>query len=461
MDIRPLFVAYACKPGHGSEPGVGWNFVAEAARHRPVWVITHEENRAKIEAHLAACDPRPAVFFRYVKLPRPLRRLEAGGYVGFNVAYYLWNVLAGRQAVRWHEEVGFTLVQHVSLVRWWMPTAAARLASRGVRFVWGPVGAGEGITPGLERKLAWRHRAMERARRWVRAAFRADPRLAATARAADLALAGTREVEKHLRRLGVKRVELMPAVAIEAGRLPLRAGGESAGTSGPEAGRPFIFCSGGGLIYWKRIDLALRAFAALNLPDAEYHHVCGGQEQPRLEALARELGIADRVSFLGEMDYRQCCEHMARVDVLVHPALRDSCGLILEAFGSGVPVIAFDVGTAGLLVDETCGATIPTAGATEADLLAALTENMRIAYADAGLRATWAAGAAARSGVCSREERGRRLEAIWAELHAPASREQGAQADGRAYSLRPMQREEARHGEPRCGEASAMTRTVA
>ena len=37
--------AYACEPGKGSEPGVGWAVALEMARYHDIWVITRANNR--------------------------------------------------------------------------------------------------------------------------------------------------------------------------------------------------------------------------------------------------------------------------------------------------------------------------------------------------------------------------------------------------------------------------------
>ena len=50
--LRVLISAYACEPGKGSEPGVGWNFSKEMAKHHDLWVLTRLNNREIIENEL-------------------------------------------------------------------------------------------------------------------------------------------------------------------------------------------------------------------------------------------------------------------------------------------------------------------------------------------------------------------------------------------------------------------------
>ena len=67
--MKVLLSAYSCDPGKGSEPGVGWNSVLQAARFHSVWVLTHDEGRQGITAALAS-GTLPNVRFVYRDLPR-------------------------------------------------------------------------------------------------------------------------------------------------------------------------------------------------------------------------------------------------------------------------------------------------------------------------------------------------------------------------------------------------------
>jgi glycosyltransferase involved in cell wall biosynthesis len=72
--------------------------------------------------------------------------------------------------------------------------------------------------------------------------------------------------------------------------------------------------------------------------------VCGdGSERASLERLARELGIARSVGFLGEQ--RQVADVLAALDVFVLPSRHEGLGVaILEAMAMGLPVVASAVG---------------------------------------------------------------------------------------------------------------------
>jgi glycosyltransferase involved in cell wall biosynthesis len=91
----------------------------------------------------------------------------------------------------------------------------------------------------------------------------------------------------------------------------------------------------------KRVDLVLTALAE---PAAQgIKCVIGGEgeDRPRLEKLARQLGIDDRVSFPGFLTEPELLEHLARCRAVVFPPADEDYGFVtVEAFSSGKPVIS-------------------------------------------------------------------------------------------------------------------------
>src|SRR5690606_15992433 len=99
--------------------------------------------RKAIEAELAE-RPVPGLRFAYYKLPFERRRhaVEGAPRAGAveQLHYYLWQLGAVRTVRRLHAEVGFDLAHHVTLAKYWAPSALSWLP---VPLVWGPVGGGE------------------------------------------------------------------------------------------------------------------------------------------------------------------------------------------------------------------------------------------------------------------------------------------------------------------------------
>lgn len=116
----------------------------------------------------------------------------------------------------------------------------------------------------------------------------------------------------------------------------------------------------GGYDYRKNISTLVRAAAFL--PDDASLVLAGGMgagRKWRLEALARDIGVDDRISLLGYVDDSDLRALYSAADVFAYPSLAEGFGLqVLEAMTAGCPVVASDatslpevVGDAGLLVD--------------------------------------------------------------------------------------------------------------
>ncbi len=108
-------------------------------------------------------------------------------------------------------------------------------------------------------------------------------------------------------------------------------------------------------------DVLFRALAALGMEARRIRCiVCGdGSERASLEELARTLGIADRVRFLGEQP--QVADVLAALDVFVLPSRAEGLGVaVLEAMAMALPVVGSAVGgIPEAVVDGQTGLLVP------------------------------------------------------------------------------------------------------
>ncbi|MHB0981146.1 MAG: glycosyltransferase family 4 protein [Thermoleophilia bacterium] len=349
--LRVLLSAYACEPGKGSDPGVGWSMATGVAREHETWVLTRTNNRPTIEAELAR-SPVLGLHFVYFDLP-PWSRFWKRGQKGLHLYYYLWQVGALGVARHLQAEVGFDVFHHVTFVKYWIPSViGARL---GVPFIWGPVGGGETVPPGFRREYGLRGRAFEEARGIGRWAGDRDPLVRRTARSCAIALATTETAARRIRRLGAHRVEVVSEAALPAEDVAYLAVLATGAVD-----RPFRFMSLGRLQHFKGFHLGIEAFSRVDAPGAEYWICGGGPERKRLEELCMRIGVGDRVRFLGELPRREALDLLGECDVLVHPSLRESGGWVcLEAMAAARPVVCFDLGGPGVQVTDDTGIKIP------------------------------------------------------------------------------------------------------
>jgi glycosyltransferase involved in cell wall biosynthesis len=344
---KVLISAYSCAPGEGSEPGIGWNQVLQAARWHKVWVITRSNNRAQIDRAIAI-GPLPNVHWVYFDLPAWALAFKKGPPT-MRIYYHCWQFGAYLEVRKLHKSVGFDLLHHVTWVNYWM---AIFLALLPVPFVWGPVGGGECTPHELRRSLTMRGRISELTRDFWRRIGEMSPIVRLTARRSILALATTEQTAERLRAIGCRNTSVLPAVGLPAEEF------ERLASIPPPQGDKFRVVSLGRLLYWKGIDLGLLAFARFHqtYPNSEYSIMGNGPERLRLERLAVSLGIRDRVVFHGVLPRDEVFRKWGEGHVLLFPSLHDSGGFVsLEAMAAGRPVVCLDIGGPGLQVNSETG----------------------------------------------------------------------------------------------------------
>jgi glycosyltransferase involved in cell wall biosynthesis len=122
------------------------------------------------------------------------------------------------------------------------------------------------------------------------------------------------------------------------------------------AARPYLMTIAR-LVPWKGVGDAIRALGLLKARPrtAALRYVVAGDgpEQEKLEALARDLGLAESVIFLGAVPRATAHAYLSDASAFVLPTRYEGLShTILEAFDAGVPVVTTPVGGNPELVED-------------------------------------------------------------------------------------------------------------
>jgi phosphatidylinositol alpha-1,6-mannosyltransferase len=114
---------------------------------------------------------------------------------------------------------------------------------------------------------------------------------------------------------------------------------------------------------YKNIDLVIQAMPALlrKVPDAFYVVVGDGEDRSRLEQIARQASVAERVFFVGRVSDAHLPAYYQNSDLFVLPSTKEGFGIVfleamyygkacIGAHAGGIPEVIQD-GHTGLLVD--------------------------------------------------------------------------------------------------------------
>jgi glycosyltransferase involved in cell wall biosynthesis len=144
----------------------------------------------------------------------------------------------------------------------------------------------------------------------------------------------------------------------------------------------------GRLTAQKSLGRAIEAVAAAD--DVQLVIAGDGPDRAPLELRARELGVADRVRFLGPQSRERVVELLRAADAtILSSSWENFPHTVVEALAVGTPVLAMEAGGVAEVVRDGVNGLLVPAGDTRA-----LGEAVRRYFADAGLRERLRAGAA-------------------------------------------------------------------
>lgn len=337
--LHVLLSAYACEPGKGSEPGVGWRWALQMARWHDVTVITRANNEPVIERTLATL-PGPHPRFRYYDPPAWLIAAKRRG-LPVALFYTLWQLGA-----RWHFRHvlrDYDIVHHVTFNSllvpgfWWFT---------GRRVLLGPLGGGMYCPWKLLGEFGGQ-RIQEFLRTLLVLSSSWQPQVLLSCAFARRILTANLDTTRRIPTPFRLHVREMLETGIDLAKYP-----QSATL---EKGTNVVWA--GSFIKRKGAALALRAFARARatVPELRLLMIGGGPEEPHLKVLAAELQLEGSVDWRGRVPHDLMPEALLAQDIFFFTSLRDTSGnVLLEGMASGLPaVIVSHHGVAEIATDAT------------------------------------------------------------------------------------------------------------
>lgn len=386
--MKILLSAFAFAPNIGSEPGVGWRWAAELAKHHEVTVVTDATRQPLVEADGVQLPANvKVVYFR----PAWLRAVPLNSTTA-QVLYTLWQFGLLGFARRLHRARGFDLAIHITYGVFRHPSFLGYL---GIPFIFGPLGGGEDAPLALKRSIRGREKLKELLRSLINKAALFDPFLWVAYAKATLILTKTEDTRQALPWPYRRRAMVYPEIGIDApaGMQPCAR----------QDGEPLRVLFAGRLLGWKGAHLAIRAVACAmerGVP-VEFTLLGRGPFEAELRKVAMAAGIHDRIRWISQMPQQELFALYRTMHCFLFPSLHDSSGnVVLEALAYGLPVICLDIGGPVTLVTSETAIVVSTKNQNEAGVVHGLADAMRRLVNDEhGRRAM---GKAARERVCEK-----------------------------------------------------------
>ena len=365
---RRIFLScFACSPGWGSEPGVGWRWLEELSKSYDVVLVTHAYFRERIDTELAS-HPMEGLLGVHYFAPNAFG-ISPDIQINSRLYYIWWQWCLGGYVKGLLKSQSFDLIHHLTWGTFRFPTFLGR---KGVPLVMGPLGGGDVAPMRLYAGLPF----VTQAREWVRdvslrfAKF--DPLAMWGPMAASLVLCKTEDTLRALPASIQARAVIAPEIGAPVVDLSSRQA-KSATSS------PFRLLFAGTLSGVKGIVLAIGAVHSLTKAGYDVTLDIAGKGPLRDFLLGEidKLGLSKQVCLLGMLPREELMALYGQADLFVFPSLHDSSGnVVLESLSRGLPVICLDLGGPKYYVTPQCGVIVSTLNRTSKQVEQALAESI-------------------------------------------------------------------------------------
>lgn len=343
-----LVSAYGCEPLKGSEPGVGWNWVQQMAKHNKLHVITRANNQNVIEEHLPV-EVKNNITFYYYDTPNFIKRLKNKAK-GLYLYYFFWQIgiiPLAKEIIR-SNNIDYTM--HLTFGSMWMPTFLPFLKTS---FIWGPVGGGDCEPRSFLKLLAPKQRIMQSFRYVMNKTSLFNPFILLPAVKAKIILCRTPNSAKVIPKCFKSKVKVILETSMEGDIFKYKKQERNDGK--------IRFISTGRLLPSKNILSAIRSLKYLPKDlDFEYYIIGSGTQKKVIKADIISQQLTEKVRIIDEMPRSQVLAELQSADIYLFPSLREGGSwALMEAMVIGLPVICLDWAGMSITTDDSCAVRLP------------------------------------------------------------------------------------------------------
>ncbi|MCC6760865.1 MAG: glycosyltransferase [Chitinophagaceae bacterium] len=341
-----LMTAYAVNPYKGSEDGMGWNFIMQAATTQRVIAITRKNNRPHIEKYMAEHPDGKAQYQQvqwwYFDWPKWMIFWKKGPLLSL-IYYYMWQLSLAIWLLP--KRSAFSIVHTLNFHNDWTPSF---LWLMGKPFVWGPIGHHPRIPASFIRKqYGWRAWLQDRflwaIKNWF---WYIDPFVYISKWKARHIFCMNTEAAIKLR-LPRHKYSIMPSVASEPVRPTVK-------TAIPDK---FTVLSVGRFVPLKGFDVTIAAFATfyfqLSRAQQEKTQLIlagAGPFLPKIKQWIAEANITHCTQVIEWMPKAELEKMYRQSAVFLFPSHEGAGMVVAEAMSYGLPVICFNNAGPGAFV---------------------------------------------------------------------------------------------------------------
>jgi len=346
MMKRILLIAYACEPGKGSEPGVGWNLALKLSEKNLITVITRKDVEKKIKTYISQQRLRN-LRFEFIEIPFPFYKFF-NIYKMIQIHYAIWNLCAYLKAQKIVRREKIDIVHHLTFVNNWIPPFTC-LTNK--PFIWGPIGTHPKIPLNSLNDIKLKMRSFVRF--LILDILRIMNPFTYVAIMRAKKIITINEQCKRMFPFGLvpdAKIAIIPAVAIEENWI-----NENPRKNHNRNTIELLFV--GVPSYIKGVELLLHSFAkALEKNRSLRLTIVGdGPMRKWIERFAKKRNLEDKITLTGMIPRQEVQIFYEKADIFLYPSFEGGSIATLEAMAYGLPIICLNFGGPGQFVSKECG----------------------------------------------------------------------------------------------------------
>lgn len=347
-----LLSVYSINPLHGSEDGIGWNWLVKLCENfngadDKIYVLTKKFNESDTREGIKRAGLKNAVLV-IVDIPACLNWFHEKNSLFHHAYYIMWQ----RAAYDWAKNSGikFDIIHHATMGDFRIPGLMYKFSD--AYTVFGPVGGGQSTPKSL--KCYERSRLAEKFREAVNKSRAVSPLYRSKIKRFDAVYAINRETGEIISQAAGRPCELLIEMA-----LPLELQNLNISERNNKTVK-IIFV--GRLIEKKGLMLLADIIKKMDKSlDFEVEIYGSDPVEKRLNNFINKNSLESKVRLCGSVEHSEISGVYSKADVLIMPSLRETSGNVLaEAMAHKLPVAALDMSVCSEFKKYGCGLFVNT-----------------------------------------------------------------------------------------------------
>ena len=373
--LKILINSYACCPGMGSEPGMGWNWIVHLAKHCELFVITEGEYRAQIEAWMdnpENAETAGRLHFYYNPVSESIRKMcwNQGDW-RFYKYYKDWQLKTAEIAREICRKEKIDILHQLNMIGFREPGYLWQVSQETkIPFVWGPIGGLKQFPLAYAKGGGMKMKAFLSLKNFLNIwQVKHDKRVDKAFRQASLIISSIPDSYQAIKKYKGLESVIIPETGTFTGDNDI---GNDNGNENDNCiknggrfnGEKLSVLWVGKFDFRKRLDIAIRTTAKAREAGVKMMLKVYGagshQQQQAATEMAQGLGITDDIEWMGNRPNSEVTEEMRKADMLLFTSVsEDTSTVVLEAISNRLPILCFDACGMAAVVNNDIGYKIP------------------------------------------------------------------------------------------------------